>query len=273
MRLTLFKRVLCSLAVLAGATFVVAPAQPAAAAACSGTSGVTVVVQFPDHTSVGCASGDPSSGTSALETAGFAPEHAPNGIICQLNNTPSNPAACHANPSYWVYFHASPGGAWHFSSVGPDSYNPAPGSVEGWRFESGSAGPSTPAPGTPASTPKPTPTHAPTHKPPAATHQASPTLTATRATAATAALGSASPTATASSRAPKPAKPTQAPVATATPLAGGAVSASPTTSPTDTPTPAAADTSGGSISWVWGLLLVVALGAAGGVTALLRRRA
>jgi hypothetical protein len=268
-RLTLFKRVICSLAVLAGATFVVAPAQPAAAAACSGSSGVTVVVQFPDHTSVGCASGDPSSGTSALETAGFAPEHAPNGIICQLNNTPSNPAACHANPNYWVYFHASPGGAWRFSSVGPDSYNPAPGSVEGWRFESGSAGPTTRAPGTPASTPKPTPTH----KPPAATHRATPTVTATAATSAPA---SASPTATASGTPTTPAKPTKAPVATATPLADGAVSASSTPSLTDTstPTPAAAhDSNGGSISWIWGLLLVVALAAAGGVTALLRRRA
>ncbi len=49
-------------------------------------------------------------------------------------------------PKYWAYFHASRGGSWSYSNLGAGSYDPKPGSVEGWRFESGTAGPTTKPP-------------------------------------------------------------------------------------------------------------------------------
>ena len=43
-------------------------------------------------------------------------------------------------PTYWSYWHAStPGAAWKYSSEGAGTYDPAPGSVEGWRFDCGAA--------------------------------------------------------------------------------------------------------------------------------------
>ncbi|MEV8326671.1 flagellar hook-length control protein FliK [Kitasatospora sp. NPDC056731] len=132
---------------LLGASAVQAP--QAQAAACDGTTGVTVVV---DSTAVGggiqtgCAPGDPASGLAALTGAGFAYTFHPRypGFVCTINALPTT---C-TNPTgsaYWSYWHAQHGGPWSYSNLGAGSYNPAPGDVEGWSFGAG-AQPGVPAP-------------------------------------------------------------------------------------------------------------------------------
>ena len=160
-----------------------ATAGPAQAAACSGTSGVTVVVTFPSgSTSVGCAQGDPSTGLDALAGAGFSyvfPTRAP-GFVCRINGQPGASTddcvvASPANAS-WSYWHAQPGGSWQYSSTGAGGHNPAPGSVEGWRWGSGAAPAIAPPAAKATSTPKPTSTPQPTTTPTATSR---PTTTAT----------------------------------------------------------------------------------------------
>ena len=77
---------------LALAGLVVAAA-PASAAACTGTSGVTVVVDTGASVSTKCASGDPSSALNALATAGFSvtyPQQYPGSVVCRINGYPSS---------------------------------------------------------------------------------------------------------------------------------------------------------------------------------------
>lgn len=132
--------VLGSLA-LAGAAVVAGPVGSASAAACPGTSGVTVIVDTGSSISIRCVSGDPASGLAALGGAGFSVTQVQTqpGFVCRINGSPSKDA-CRVTPpttAYWAYWHASRGGSWSYSSRGAGSYNPAPGSVEGWRFGSG----------------------------------------------------------------------------------------------------------------------------------------
>jgi hypothetical protein len=119
----------------------VATAPPASAAASSGTSGVTVVVDFGSlggGVKTMCASGDPATGLAALTGAGFTYAFVPRfpGFVCQINVKP-NP--CNGAPStaYWSYWHAPRKGAWTYSTSGAGSYNPAPNTVEGWAFGAG----------------------------------------------------------------------------------------------------------------------------------------
>ncbi|MBB5872562.1 hypothetical protein F4553_005996 [Allocatelliglobosispora scoriae] len=117
--------------------------QAANAAACSGSTGVTVIVDngsLGGGTTVACALGDPTSGLTALTGAGFSYAFVPRfpGFICRINSLP-NP--CNGAPAtaYWSYWHATPGGTWSYSGSGAGSYNPAPGTVEGWAFGAGTA--------------------------------------------------------------------------------------------------------------------------------------
>ncbi|HEX5494866.1 MAG TPA: hypothetical protein VFX70_09870, partial [Mycobacteriales bacterium] len=110
-------------------------------AGCTGTGGVTVVVDF---ASLGggiqteCASGDPSTGLDALTGAGFSFAFLPRqpGFICQIDTLPD---PCNGAPqtAFWSYWHGQPGGSWSFSTTGAGSFDPAPGSVEGWAFGAG----------------------------------------------------------------------------------------------------------------------------------------
>ncbi len=264
-------------------------AAPAEAAACSDSSGVTVVVQFPDRTEIGCAPGDPSTGYAALKAAGFTITYAQGngaGALCKINGAPSD-AVCGSMPpanAYWAYFHAQRGGAWSYSSTGGGSYNPKPGTVEGWRFGSGAA-PSTPPPGAVTS---PTPPPSSTPKPaPSATRPPSSGTTGGSVPGTAATSGASIPGGTTTSR--------PAAGATAGPTAG------PTGGPTDGPTPnstaagqapgetpdlgepttvtglpatdttALEATSSAGISWVWGVGLLAVLGTIGGVVAIRRR--
>jgi len=140
------RRAVASLALagLVAAGLVVAEAAPrsALAASCSGTSGVTVVVDFTalgGGSRVECAPGDPASGLAALTGAGFSYSFVPRspGLVCRIDALP-NP--CNGAPvaAYWSYWHAPSGGSWTYSTVGAGSYDPAPGTVQGWAFGAGS---------------------------------------------------------------------------------------------------------------------------------------
>jgi hypothetical protein len=129
---------------LAAATVIAeAPFQPAHAAACSGTTGVTVVVDFTalgGGIQTGCDTGDPTTGLAALTGAGFSYAFVPRfpGFICRINALP-NPCNNAPATAYWSYWHASPHGTWSYSTVGAGSYDPPQGSVEGWAFGAGTA--------------------------------------------------------------------------------------------------------------------------------------
>jgi hypothetical protein len=136
--------------VLAVAGLVLVDPKAAHAAACSGSTGVTVKVDFTAFAggtvSTQCALGDPTSGLTALTGAGFTPTGTTRwglAFVCRINGLPTAAAqACVNTPpatAFWSYWHGTPGGTWTFSSAGASSYNPAPGTVEGWAFGSGTA--------------------------------------------------------------------------------------------------------------------------------------
>ncbi|MFL6106391.1 MAG: hypothetical protein ACJ72L_05470 [Marmoricola sp.] len=269
------KRLLFIVLLLAGA--IAAPTGPAAAAACSGSSGVTVIVDF-DNGSVQqrCAPGDPISGFDALVKAGFTLTYASgngNGALCSIDQVPDH--ACPSMPpadAYWAYFHGQPDGGWSYSSYGGGGYNPKPGSVEGWRFRgSPSKKPGIAAPVT--STPRPTlkPSSGPTTAHPAG--GASNPVVGPDATSSNAPTAGSTPSASATALATASATVTSTPTATA--------SLTPTSDPTATDVGSAveaptrqtsASLASSNHSWIWGVVLVGVLGAAAGATALSRRR-
>jgi hypothetical protein len=130
-----------SIACAIGIAAPVVTAAPAHAARCAGTNGVTVIVDlkpFGKGVRTKCASGNPTSGLDALTKAGFTYSFLPRqpGFVCQINALPKpcNGAPTHA---YWSYWHGTRGGTWTYSSAGAGSYDPAPGTVEGWAFGAG----------------------------------------------------------------------------------------------------------------------------------------
>jgi hypothetical protein len=224
---------------------------PAEAVACSGTTGVTVVVQFPDgHTEVGCAPGDPRSGFDALTAAGFQLAFVYNeGFLCRVNGQPAADPCQHTPPAnaYWGYFHAQRGGSWSYSNAGGDAYDPSPGSVEGWRFQN-STTPTLPSMRPPAAVkPKPAPSRTPS--------------LAVRPTRA--ANSVATPNASHSDSPTPPTRPTTstapAPSIDPSPSAMLANRAAGTGQTRTAP----ASTSRG-FSWIWGIALISVLGAAAG---------
>lgn len=135
--------------IVAATGVTVAGSQPAQATACTGTTGVTVVVDFSAFgggAEVECAPGDPASGIAALQDAGFSVTGTVRwglAFVCRIDGLPT-PAAepCFQTPpanAYWSYWYAQPGGTWTYSSQGAAYRDPAPGTVEGWAFGSGSA--------------------------------------------------------------------------------------------------------------------------------------
>lgn len=234
---------------------------PAYAAGCS-ASQITVVVQFPSRTEIGCAAGNVASGYAALESAGFAITYAVgngSGAICSIKGYPSK--QCVSMPpadAYWAYFRGEPGGDWTYSTRGGGSSNPDPGTVEGWRFGDG-AKPDLEPPAPTAPSPTSAPTAKPTKKP---TGHGATTPVAPDATASVSATATGTPTATATAS-DLPAS--GAPV-TPTNGATNAVIASSDDEPADT------DDSDG-VSWVWGLVLLGVFAAIGGGILFTRRRA
>ncbi len=162
-RLLALGAIVCGLAGLGGTAAMAAPAAPTAA--CNGQSGVTVVVDFGSlggGTQVRCAPGDPSSGLAALTAAGFSYGFVQGqpGLVCVIDRKPD---PCNGAPSdaYWAYHHGQAGGSWSYSNEGAGTYDPKPGSVEGWAFGANRK-PSVAPPGsTTTTTTAPPPTAAP----------------------------------------------------------------------------------------------------------------
>jgi hypothetical protein len=118
-----------------------APGYAAAAARCSGKTGVTVVVDFTKlrgKVKIGCARRRPANGLVALKRAGFTYSFVPRqtGFVCTIDHRPRR---CNGAPStaYWSYWHARQHGKWMYSKLGAGSYHPKPGWVEGWAFGKG----------------------------------------------------------------------------------------------------------------------------------------
>lgn len=146
------------------------------AAACPGSTGVTVVIDKGSSSTTSCAP-DTSSAMAALQAvASVTQVQTQPGFICQINAYPNT--SCVRTPpasAYWAFFHAPRGGSWTYSSSGAGGYDPPTGSVIGFAFGSGGA-PSTAPPGATAPTPKPSPSSSSSRPPaPKPTPKATPT--------------------------------------------------------------------------------------------------
>lgn len=223
-------------ALLVAAAGLAAGAPPAEAAACSGSTGVTVVVDFGSLGGVqtGCAGGDPGSGLAALSGAGHGYTFVPRqpGLVCQIDTRP-NPCNGAPTTAYWSYWHASRGGSWSYSTVGAGGYDPKPGTVEGWAFgaarQPGIAPPAAPAPPPPAPRPTTNPAPKPTSQAPAAPPRTSaPAAGAPRAPGAPGSSGAGAPRRGGAPAAAdtSPVRTTAAPSTSAGPTATDATSAS-----------------------------------------------
>ena len=136
-----------ALAMLFGMVALAAVPTPASAAQTCG--GVWVVVDYGSlgGTTVSCAASGYGTGTAALRSAGFTPT-LDGGFTTKINGKPTTPDTY---KEYWSYWHASTNangtwGAWQYSTLGANSYQPRQGDAEGWRYQSATAG--TVSPGT-----------------------------------------------------------------------------------------------------------------------------
>jgi hypothetical protein len=257
----------------------VVAATPASAAACSGTSGVTVVVDTGSSTSTRCASGDPSSAMKALTGAGFSvttPQMYPGSVVCRINGYPESDPCVRMPPAdaYWAFFQAKRGGSWTYSSTGVTSYDPASGTVVGFRFGSGQQPRTDPPEPTATSQPDPTrTTTAPTKTTSAPRTTAPGTTSGTAGSGTKGSGGSTGGSATASGRPSATASPTTSatattPSASATSTGGGSTPTTVAAAPTSQPD----DGSAGLRTLLLGGALV-ALVAAGAAWAAWKRRA
>jgi len=257
----------------------------ASAAACPGSAGVTVIVEYGalgSGTSTGCAAdGGGKTADRLLKDTGHALTYVQRfpGFVCRIDGLPADDPCVNTPPAdaYWgLWWSDGKTGEWSYSSLGAGSLTiPAGGYVAMvWDGSTATVRPQAdPAPHpTPTPTPAPTPTKKPSPTPaPTATPTPSPTATP---------RASSSPT-----------EPTTAPSKTKKPKPTSSPSASPTTSvatsepPTDQQTEAGGvvedpvDPSGttgaddGALPvWVAPVVVVTLLGAAGGVAVARRRQ-
>ncbi len=262
---------------LAGAGLVVTAA-PSSAAACSGTSGVTVVIDTGSSVSTRCAPGG-GSAMAALESVAtvVSPQQFPGSVVCRIDGAPASDPCVRMPPSsaYWAFFHATRGGSWTYSSSGVGSYTPASGSVIGFRFGSGQQ-PRTPPPA-PTATSKPKPTTKPTTpKPTAKPPTARPTSGGTTTGSGTAATpGASRGAAPSTSSSPDPSASGSATPSTSTTGSPSATSSAPAgeqtlaASPTSATTPNGGGPGAGTLATGLGLVVLVSGGA---VYAARRRR-
>jgi hypothetical protein len=276
-----------TVALLLGAVAVVGP--PAEATPCSGTSGVTVVVEFNDlggGSGQACvADGGGHTADRLLRDAGHDVEFVQRfpGFVCRIDGVPADDPCVNTPPAdaYWgLWWSDGTTGKWTYSSLGAASLAvPAGGYVAlVWDGSAGTVRPAAdpavhPTSPTPTATPTKggTPTGAPT-RPPSTEPTTSPTSTVPTTAPAT-------PTST-PTREPtkKPTrKPTRKPTPTATPTASDSPTPSPSASATLPPTTDDSDDpndpdDGGLPGWVPPLLVVALLAVAGAVAVVRRRR-
>ena len=269
---------------------------PAEAAPCSGSSGVTVVV---DRGALGggitqaCnASGGGRSGTTQFTSTGFALTYVQRqpGFVCRIDAQPASDPCVSTPPAdaYWgLWWSDGRSGSWSYSSVAVGSLKIPDGGYVAFAWQS--SGGRT-APGVPASahagspTPTPTPTRTPTPRPtPKPSHAPSATPSSTPSpsgqTDAPDQTSTRTPTPTPTpTRKPKPTKqPTVTPSATDSPAPSDATSEatepsdSASFTPTAEPTEGDDGTGGALPAWAVPIVLVL-LALAGAAILVLRRR-
>ncbi|WP_372727968.1 hypothetical protein, partial [Nocardioides sp.] len=160
------------------ATGAVLPLAPAAAAACTTTAGVTVVVDF--HELGGglrqvCDPGSGQNGAERFKDAGFSLDRVQRqpGFVCRVDGVPAEDPCVNTPPSdaYWsLWWSDGESGTWTFSSQGIDSLKvPDGGSIAlSWKGSADSSPPGV-APGTPG--PAPSPSASPSTSPSASPSQ------------------------------------------------------------------------------------------------------
>lgn len=103
------------------------------AADCLEAHNVWVVVQDYDREPAGGCATSFATGYEAMVSAGFDVNG--EGFVCQIDGAPET---CSLDEAWWSYWHLAPttGGwdNWEFSELGLSSYQPQPGTVEGWRL-------------------------------------------------------------------------------------------------------------------------------------------
>ncbi|MFJ9316270.1 hypothetical protein ACIRN4_18935 [Pimelobacter simplex] len=283
-------------ALVAAATVVLLPADPASAAGCSGATGVTVVVDFNqlrgDDLTTGCApSGGGSAASEIFPAAGYPLDYVTDStFVCRVSGYPEN-AGCGRTPpatAYWsLWWSDGKSGRWTYAPRGVAGLKiPTGGYVAfSWHQGSGDAAPpgvaATPrvSPAAPSAKPsaKPKPGGGATKsggssKPakPAATPSTTPSATASASTSASPAetpTATASPSASASttSDAPVPTDPGTSDVPSIDEITDGPPSASDRASGDDTE-------GDGFPVWLGAALAVAVLGGAAAVPILRRRR-
>ena len=152
--------------VLTAATGAVLPQAPASAAACTTTSGVTVVVDF--HELGGglrqvCDPGSGQDGGERFDDAGFDLDRVQRqpGFVCRVNGAPADDPCVNTPPSdaYWsLWWSDGESGSWTYATQGIDSLVvPDGGSIAlSWKGSSESSPPGV-APGTPDDPPSSSP--------------------------------------------------------------------------------------------------------------------
>lgn len=89
--------------------------------------------------------GTPSSGTEALRLAGVAAETGRQGYLCSLDGYPERCPSSFEGV-FWNYHQAAAGSRWRFSDVGAATHRPAPGTIEGWCYNTADESRCTPPP-------------------------------------------------------------------------------------------------------------------------------
>jgi hypothetical protein len=164
---------------MGGLAIAAGPASSDASPGCTPTAGVTVIVDFTPlggQVMRGCAPGTPASGLAALQQAGFTvtgTQRYGDAFVCRIDGLPTaSQQACVNTPpanAYWAYFHALPGQTqWTYSTGGAASYQPPPGSIDGWAFGSGGAPSVSPSAAEPTTTTTPATITSTSAAPPAA---------------------------------------------------------------------------------------------------------
>lgn len=271
-------------------------AAPAQAAACSGDTGVIVVVDSAElggGVVAGCAAnGSGRAGTEVFRQAGVDLTFVTgqSGMVCQVGGRPAERSCADAPPvdAYWSLWTApASGGPWTYASRGVGSLRaPENGYVAfAWHQGSGRAQPpavtaaarTTPTPSAAPTSARPTPRPTPPRKVrPTATSNASspagaPASVSPSTEATTSAPPSASASATVTPSASASATPSASSSASATPSAGLPAANEITAGPDDV-TPAAAEATDGLPVWIPVVVVVALVGVAGGLAARRRTR-
>lgn len=120
---------------------------PAHAALCSGTSGVSVVVDYRSLGGSTIQACDPSGGGQiahgTFARAGVVQQDARReyGFICKVNRKPSNDPCINASPAnaYWALWWSDGDRDWVYSNLGVRSLRVPEGGIVAWSFQNGGA--------------------------------------------------------------------------------------------------------------------------------------